>query len=101
MNNMESLFDSKDSEIAFFNPGDYVDYIGEWVEPWTYIRLKHLKKIGWKGLVEGEGSSLYRVGPLARLNVAEGMATALAEKEWQPSTMQRLSVSPLKRRLRG
>jgi F420-non-reducing hydrogenase large subunit len=77
------VIDPKGHEIALFDPRDYIDYIGEWVEPWTYIRLTHLKKIGWKGLVEGEGSSLYRVGPLARLNVAEGMATPLAEKEYE------------------
>ena len=70
-------------EVALFDPADYIDYIGEWVEPWTYIRLTHLKKVGWNGLVEGEGTSLYRVGPLARLNVAEGMATPLAEKEYE------------------
>jgi len=42
-----------------------------------------LRKIGWKGLVEGEGTSLYRVAPLARLNVADGMATPLAQKEYE------------------
>lgn len=70
-------------EIALFNPHDYTEYIGEWVEPWTYIRLTHLRKIGWKGLIEGNGTSLYRVGPLARFNVSDGMATLLAEVEYQ------------------
>jgi F420-non-reducing hydrogenase large subunit len=70
-------------ETALFDPGDYVDYVGEWVEPWTYIRLTHLRKPGWKGFMEGDGTSLYRVGPLGRLNAAEGMATPLAEKEYE------------------
>jgi len=70
-------------EHALFDPRNYVDYIGEWVEPWTYIRLTHLRKVGWSGLIEGDGTSLYRVGPLARLNVAEGMATPLAQKEYE------------------
>jgi F420-non-reducing hydrogenase large subunit len=71
----------KGDEYALFDSHDYVDYIGEWVEPWTYIRLTYLRKIGWKGLNEGEGTSLYRVGPLARLNAADSMLTPLAQKE--------------------
>jgi F420-non-reducing hydrogenase large subunit len=70
-------------EYALFDYHDYLDYIGEWVEPWTYVRLTHLRKIGWNGLNEGEGTSLYRVGPLARLNVADGMGTPLAQKEYE------------------
>ncbi len=84
-----SLYDGKikvvdpdGKEYALFPPCDYIDHIGEWVEPWTYIRLTHLRKVGWSGLVEGEGTSLYRVGPLARLNVAQGMATPLAQQEY-------------------
>jgi F420-non-reducing hydrogenase large subunit len=73
----------KGEEYALFDYHDYVDYIGEWVEPWTYIRLTHLKKIGWNGLHDGEATSLYRVGPLARLNVADGMYTPLAQKEYE------------------
>ena len=71
------------NEYALFDYRDYISHIGEWVEPWTYIKLTHLKKIGWNGLNEGEGTSLYRVGPLARLNVAEGMLTPLAQKEYE------------------
>jgi len=71
------------NEYALFDYRDYISHIGEWVEPWTYIKLTHLKKIGWNGLNEGEGTSLYRVGPLARLNVADGMLTPLAQKEYE------------------
>ncbi|MCX5998408.1 MAG: nickel-dependent hydrogenase large subunit, partial [Chloroflexi bacterium] len=53
------------------------------VEPWTYVKLTHLRKLGWSGLVEGDGTSLYRVGPLARFNVAEGMSTPLAQIEYE------------------
>ncbi|MBE0479717.1 MAG: nickel-dependent hydrogenase large subunit [Dehalococcoidia bacterium] len=70
-------------EYALFDPKDYISYIGEWVEPWTYIRLTHLRKLGWSGLIEGDKTSLYRVGPLARLNAAEGMSTPLAQKEYE------------------
>jgi len=77
------VINPKGNEYALFDYHDYINHIGEWVEPWTYIRLTHLKKIGWNGLNEGEGTSLYRVGPLARLNVAEGMLTPLAQKEYE------------------
>jgi len=77
------VIDAHGQEFALFDPRDYVDHIGEWVEPWTYIRLTHLRKIGWNGLHENEGTSLYRVGPLARLNVVEGMSTPLAQKQYE------------------
>ena len=89
-NNKVSFYDGKvrvvdpnGNEFALFDPKDYVEHIGEWVEPWTYIKLNHLRKLGWKGLIDGEGTSLYRVAPLARLNVADGMATPLAQKEYE------------------
>ncbi|GAB4257662.1 MAG: F420-non-reducing hydrogenase subunit A, selenocysteine-containing [Deferrisomatales bacterium] len=70
-------------EFARFAPEDYEEHIAEWVEPWTYIRLTHLKRLGWKGLVEGREGSLYRVAPLARLNVADGMKTPLAQEAYE------------------
>lgn len=70
-------------ETYLFDPKEYVDYMGEWVEPWTYIKLTHLRKKGWQGLTEGKDSSLYRVGPLGRLNASEGMTTPLAQKEYE------------------
>ena len=69
-------------EFVRFHPSDYLDHIAEWVEPWTTIKFCFLKQLGWKGLVEGDDTSLYRVAPLARLNVASGMATPLAQKEY-------------------
>jgi len=77
------VIDPKGKEIAFFHPRNYGEFIGEWVEEWTYVRLTHLRKVGWNGLNEGEGTSLYRVGPLGRFNVCEGMATPLAQKEYE------------------
>jgi len=89
-NNKVSFYDGKvrvvdpqGKEYALFDPQDYAEYIGEWVEPWTYIKLNHLKKIGWKGLIEGDKTSLFRVAPLARLNAADGMATPLAQTEYE------------------
>jgi len=77
------VVDPQGNQYALFDYRDYINHIGEWVEPWTYIRLTHLRQIGWNGLTEGKGSSVYRVGPLARLNVADGMATPLAQKEYE------------------
>ncbi len=77
------VVDPKGEEYALFDCHDYADHIGEWVEPWTYVRLTHLKNIGWRGLDDGEGTSIYRVGPLARLNAADSMLTPLAQKEYE------------------
>jgi len=70
-------------EFANFKPSDYLDHIAEAVEPWSYVKFPYLKKIGWKGLVEGDNSGIYRVGPLARFNVAEGLATPLAQEAYR------------------
>ena len=69
------VIDPHGKEFVRFHPADYLDHIAEWVEPWTTIKFCFLKQLGWKGLVEGDDTSLYRVAPLARLNVASGMAT--------------------------
>ncbi len=75
------VVDPEGREYVKFDPRRYDEYIGEWVEPWTYIRLTHLRQLGWKGLKDGEGTSLYRVAPMARLNASEAMQTPLAQKE--------------------
>lgn len=70
-------------EYARFKIKDYLNHIGEHVEPWSYIKFPFLKNVGWKGFVDGEDSGVYRVAPLARLNAADGMATPLAQKEYE------------------
>lgn len=70
-------------EFARFRPGEYLDHIEEHVEPWSYVKYPYLKKVGWKGFVDGIDSGVYRVAPLARLNVADGMATPLAQAEYE------------------
>jgi F420-non-reducing hydrogenase large subunit len=70
-------------EFAKFRPKDYLDHIGEHVEPWSYVKFPYLKKIGWKGFAEGKDSGVYRVAPLARLNASDGMATPLAQAEYE------------------
>jgi F420-non-reducing hydrogenase large subunit len=76
------VVDTQGKEFVKFGPKEYLDVIEEHVEPWTYVKLPYLKKIGWKGLVSGPETSLYRVGPLGRLNAADGMATPIANEEY-------------------
>ncbi len=73
------VVDPEGAEVARFNVRDYTEYIAEHVEPWTYITFPYLKKIGWKGFVDGPDSGVYRVAPLARLNASDGMASPLAQ----------------------
>jgi len=75
--------DQKGEEFVKFDVKNYYKYIAEHVEEWTYIKFPYLKAIGWKGFKDGKDSGIYRVGPLGRLNAAEGMATPLADKEYK------------------
>jgi F420-non-reducing hydrogenase large subunit len=77
------VVDAEGKEVAKFKPSEYLDYISEHTEPWSYLKFPFLKKVGWKGLVEGNDSGVYRVSPLARLNAADGMATPLAQAEYE------------------
>ncbi len=70
-------------EFVKFDGRDYLDHIEERVEPWTYLKFPYLKAVGWKGFVDGADSGVYRVAPLARLNAADGMATPLAQEEYE------------------
>ncbi|WP_338429436.1 Ni/Fe hydrogenase subunit alpha [Synechococcus elongatus] len=55
---------------------DYASFLGEAVEPWSYLKFPYYKPWGYP-----EG--MYRVGPLARLNVCDRIGTAGAEAERQ------------------
>ena len=70
-------------EVAKYSDVDYQKYVEEHVEPWTYLKFPYLKKIGWKGLVEGKESGVYSANPLSRFNAAESMATPLAQEEYE------------------
>lgn len=71
------------ARIAQFAPDDYLNHIAEHLEPWSYLKFTYLKSKGWHGIVDGVESGMYRVAPLARLNVADGMATPLAQAEYE------------------
>lgn len=70
-------------EFVKYSPKDYAEHIAEHVEPWTYLKFPYLKKVGWKGFVDGNDSGVYCATPLSRLNAADGMATPLAQAEYE------------------
>lgn len=75
--------DPEGNEVSRYTADKYLEHIEERVEPWTYLKFPYLKKIGWKGLKTGKESGIYQATPLARLNVADGMATPLAQQEYE------------------
>ncbi|MBN1109434.1 MAG: Ni/Fe hydrogenase subunit alpha [Methanomassiliicoccales archaeon] len=77
------VVDPSGKEFLKFEPKDYAQHLVERSEQWTYAKLPYLKKVGWKGFTDGEDSGIVRVGPLGRLNAAEGMATPLAQAEYE------------------
>lgn len=77
------VVDPNGKEFAKFTAQQYRDYVAEHVEPWSYVKFCFLKPLGWQGFEEGPKSSVYAVAPLARLNVAEGMATPNAQKAYE------------------
>lgn len=77
------VVDQTGKELLKFKPSEYLDIIAEHVEPWTFMKMPYLKKIGWKGFVDGASSGMYRVGPLGRINVCTGYTTPLAQAEYE------------------
>ncbi len=69
--------------FAQFAGRDYLEHIAEHVEPWTYTKFPFLKAVGWNGFTDGADSGIYAVAPLARLNVASGMATPRAQARYE------------------
>ena len=66
--------DADGSMLEEFDPRHFNDYIGEAVEPWSYLKSTYYKPMGYP-------DGIYRVGPLARMNVAEACGTPLADEE--------------------
>ena len=68
------LVSQEGKELEKFSPSNYLDYIAEHVEPWSYLKFPYYKPMGWPN-----GS--YRVGPLGRLNMVDVVETPLAGEE--------------------
>lgn len=81
------FIDSKGRFVAdAVDPAQYQDYIGEAVEPWSYLKSPYYKPAGYP-------DGIYRVGPAARLNVCSGCGTPRADQEWAEFT--RLDRGPV------
>jgi len=89
-NNKVNFYDGKvrvvgpdGKEFCKYSPNEYVKHIAEHIESWNYLKYPYLKKIGWKGFVDGPESGVYQATPLSRLNASDGMATPLAQEEYE------------------
>ncbi|MEZ4766953.1 MAG: Ni/Fe hydrogenase subunit alpha [Caldilineales bacterium] len=56
------------------DPANFRRFVGEAVEPWTYLKFPYYKPLGYP-------DGMYRVGPLARLNVCDYAGTPRADRE--------------------
>jgi len=77
------VVDTLGEEHCKYSPKDYRDWVAERVEPWSYLKFPYLKQVGWNGFTEGQDSGVYHATPLSRLNAADGMATPLAQIEYE------------------
>ena len=69
-------FTDSDGNIVADNLSEdnYRDFIGESVEKWSYLKFPYYKPYGYP-------NGIYRVGPLARLNVCTHFGTPEADRE--------------------
>ena len=58
----------------------WTEIIAEAVEPWSYLKFPYYKPLGY-GNGNGSVPGLYRVGPLARLNICDFAGTPRADRE--------------------
>jgi NAD-reducing hydrogenase large subunit len=69
------LVDSEGKMVADgIEPSCYRQHFGEAAESWSYLKSPYYRPLGYP-------DGIYRVGPLARLNLCQRMGTPLAEKE--------------------
>lgn len=65
------LIDNRGKKLEEFDGPKYLDYVGEHVENWSYLKFPFYKKAGWP-------KGIYRVGPLGRTNVCDRISTPVA-----------------------
>ena len=84
---------SGDLVASALDGSNYSEYIVEKVEPWSYLKSTYYKPLGFP-----EG--VYRVGPLARLNVADRCGTPRADQELAEfHELQRTAPLPIRHRI--
>jgi NAD-reducing hydrogenase large subunit len=66
--------DSNGNLLTEIAPKDYQTVIAEAVEPFSYLKSPYYKPLGYP-------DGIYRVGPLARLNIVKSCGTPLADEE--------------------
>lgn len=66
-------------------PTDYREFIAEAVEPWSYLKFPYYRPLGYPTREDycHLQSGIYRVGPLARLNICSYIGTPLADRQLQ------------------
>ena len=85
-NGMLRLIDENGDKLEEFDPKSYLDYLGEHVEDWSYLKFPFYKKLGYP-------KGVYRVAPLGRLNVADAISTPMANAEF--GEFKKLSSGPV------
>jgi len=70
-----------DGKYEDFPVEKYLDYIGEHVEPWSYLKFPYYKKVGQFSMALDNPVGIYRTNALARINVCDRIPTPLAQKE--------------------
>ncbi|UCC96738.1 MAG: Ni/Fe hydrogenase subunit alpha [Phycisphaerales bacterium] len=70
-----------DGSYEEFPYDQYTDFIGEHIEPWTYLKFPYAKKWGPFSMDLDSPSGIYRTNSLARMNVCDQISTPLAQKE--------------------
>jgi len=71
-----------DGSYVDFAYDQYLDYIGEKVLPWSYMKFPYAKSWGEGFDMDLEApKGIYRTNTLARINVCDKMATPLAQAE--------------------
>lgn len=72
-----------DGSYEDFPYEQYTDYIGEHIEPWTYLKFPYMKKAGKLSMDLDDPIGVYRTNTLARMNVCDRIRTPLAQKEFE------------------
>ncbi|HOV87143.1 MAG TPA: Ni/Fe hydrogenase subunit alpha [Syntrophobacteraceae bacterium] len=92
----DGLLRVMDADGKILEPGlpldRYREIIAEAVEPWSYLKFPYYKPYGYARNGDGVRPGMYRVGPLARLNLCDFAGTPLADRELRQ--FRRLANSP-------
>jgi F420-non-reducing hydrogenase large subunit len=88
------VMNAEGKEVASFAPQDYSKYLVETVDAWSYSKPLYFKDSGARSGNSRNERTRYRVGSLARLNVANGLTTPMAQAE-SDRMFERLGGKPV------